>query len=67
MLLCCFYYHDHNSKAAYSPFIANKYKHTPKVIKGKLSFGNAASRSLEEVIRVKNNPRKCHNASEKGD
>lgn len=67
MLLYCFYYHDHNDKAVNSPFIPNKYKYTPKHIKGKLNLGNAVSRSLDEVTRVENNPRKCHNASEKAD
>lgn len=52
MLLYRFYYHDHNGKAAYSPFVSNKYKHTPKHIKGKQRLGNAASQSLDEVIRV---------------
>lgn len=67
MFLYCLYYQDHNGKAAYSPFLPNKSKHIPKHIKESLSLGNAASRSLDEVTRVENNQRKCHNAFEKAD
>lgn len=49
------------------PFIPDKYKHTPNHTKGKLSLGNAAVRSLDEVTTVENAHRKCHKAFEKVD